>query len=242
MKATSPAGEIVTCPPKINGCCGCCSPPLPRGCFSPWGRWPCDSGDNRSNGCGSIQWTMLACLLAPLVNQLPGLPQWSVPVVTSLSQPTERAESAISSDAKPPVIVRNETPATIASQEIIQTESRSSEPTIVLQPIDDRSVDNTPRTHSRTKTFVPSPSPSAGEGRGEGALRTAQRQVATAEPTRNDITPSNAPRPPHPWSWPRIVLTAYAVGAVAMLVWYLIGFFALVLAERHGPRGARRSG
>jgi beta-lactamase regulating signal transducer with metallopeptidase domain len=180
-----------------------------------------------------IQWTLLACLLAPLANQLPGLPRWSVSMATNLPQPTERAESAISSDAKSPVIVRRETPAVIAPPENIQSESRSSELTIGAQSIAGRSFDNTPIVHSHPENSasspsvpssptvsVSSPSPSVGEGRGEGALRADKgRRPAGDSPSRSE---SAAISP-----WPRILLAIYALGVGAMFVWYAIGFFFL---------------
>lgn len=128
-----------------------------------------------------IQWTLLACLLAPLVNQLPGVPRWSLAVATSVSQPIEPETNALPDAAEPKTTVRGETLAIIAPQQIDRTDSPLREPTINKQPTVDQSFDNTPTARSRLEdsasspsapsspvASVSSPSPLAGEGRGEG--------------------------------------------------------------------------
>src|SRR5436190_12224589 len=75
-----------------------------------------------------IQWTLLACLFAPLVNRLPGLPQWSLAVPTAAPQSTEHAQSAIPDSVIAEPTPREEPLPTTIPHEVTQTESHSIEP------------------------------------------------------------------------------------------------------------------
>src|SRR5262249_2252542 len=110
-----------------------------------------------------IQWTLLACLLAPLVNQLPGMPRWSLAVATNVAEPSEPQRKASTDDVQSKASVHEDAPQTIALQEIRSTEVRSNEPTIKNTPRLDHSFDATPITHRREKRSVSSPAPLAAE-------------------------------------------------------------------------------
>ena len=176
-----------------------------------------------------IQWTLLACLFAPLVNRLPGLPQWSLAVPTAAPQSTEHVQSAIPDRVIAEPTPREKTLPTTIPHEVAQTESRSSEPTIGVPSNVDQSFDNTPTVRSRVESSASSPSPLVGEGRGEGRLRTGEHRVAAVgSPRRTEDPRATTQIAAQSWPWTRIMLAAYAFGVVAMLIWYLIGFFTLV--------------
>ena len=93
-----------------------------------------------------IQWTMLACLLAPLVNQLPGLPQWSLVWPAALPQPIEHTERVVASISNSRPVRRNEQVSARSNPESNSAGGRQIEQPIEVPPKMTESVDRSPAT------------------------------------------------------------------------------------------------
>ncbi len=165
-----------------------------------------------------IQWTMLACLLAPLVNQLPGLPQWSFVWPAALPQPIVHTERAVASISNSQPVRRDEQVSARSTPASIPVEERPIEQPIEVPPKMAESVDRSPATSA--------------------PIANRLRIRSTKQSTTNPLTAiPSAERPQSPvaspsWPWPRIVLMVYAAGVAIMCGWYAIGYFALVWLNR----------
>jgi beta-lactamase regulating signal transducer with metallopeptidase domain/5-hydroxyisourate hydrolase-like protein (transthyretin family)/protocatechuate 3,4-dioxygenase beta subunit len=162
-----------------------------------------------------IQWTLAACLLAPLVNQLPGMPRWSLAWPTTFPQPIEQVNGAVDDQVNSPPVVRDAPNSTFKTQDIPQLpplEQQASEPV--------------------NEEFPKLAKPAAPSSIAINALQNTSQPVEP--PTISKPLPAvqlvgvpQAPALIDHWMWPRIVLALYAAGVGIMCAWYAIGFLTL---------------
>ena len=164
-----------------------------------------------------IQWTMLACLLAPLVNQLPGLPQWSFVWPTALPQPIEHAERRVASISNSQPISRDEQVSAHSNPELNSAEERPIKQPVEVPPKMAESVDRSPAASAPLQIDVDPTGKSSKSNPIPAIPSTMRPQSPAASPS---------------WSWPRIILVAYGIGVAIMCGWYAIGYLALVWLNR----------
>ena len=163
-----------------------------------------------------IQWAMVACLLAPLANQLPGLPRWSLAWPTTLPQPIARVNDAMGVQAQSQPLVRDQETSATKIQDSTHNktpiEQRPSEPINAEPPnVAEAAASSSIAADALQNKSQPAETPT----------------ISKPAPAVQSVALSQSPVAVEHWSWPRIVLVLYAAGVGIMFAWYAIGFFTL---------------